>query len=77
MLVHFDPTNVFREMVVGNKRYDQEIMDFIRDNDYRYFDMNKVHLDDFKNSILVWMNIWRGILLVIIPLQGITFCLFH
>tara|TARA_R110000868_G_C10673532_1_gene746846 strand:- start:35 stop:820 length:786 start_codon:yes stop_codon:yes gene_type:complete len=48
MLVHFDPTNVFREMVVGNKRYDQEIMDFIRDNDYRYFDMNKVHLDDFK-----------------------------
>ncbi|MEQ8220500.1 MAG: hypothetical protein RH981_19845 [Arenibacter sp.] len=48
MLVHFDPTNVFKEMVNGKKRYDQEIIDFINNNGYAYFDMNEVHLDDFK-----------------------------
>ena len=48
LLVHFDPTNVFRAMVNGEKRYDQEMIDFINNNGYAYFDMNKVHLDDFK-----------------------------
>ena len=48
MLVHFDPTNVFKEMVKGEKRYDQEIVDFISSNGYAYFDMNEVHLEDFK-----------------------------
>ena len=48
LLVHFDPTNVFKEMVNGKKRYDQEIIDFINNNGYAYFDMNEVHLDDFK-----------------------------
>jgi hypothetical protein len=48
MLVHFDPTSVFKEMVNGKKRYDQEIIDFINNNGYAYFDMNEVHLDDFK-----------------------------
>jgi hypothetical protein len=35
-------------MVNGKKRYDQEIIDFINNNGYAYFDMNEVHLDDFK-----------------------------
>jgi hypothetical protein len=48
LLVHFDPYNVFRPMVKGENRYDQEIMDFIKVNDYLYFDMNEVHLKDFK-----------------------------
>ena len=48
LLVHFDPTNVFRAMVNGEKRYDQEMIDFINNNGYAYFDMNEVHLDDFK-----------------------------
>ena len=48
LLVHFDPTNVFRAMVNGEKRYDQEMIDFINNNGYVYFDMNEVHLDDFK-----------------------------
>lgn len=48
LLVHFDPTNVFRAMVNGEKRYDQEMIDFINNNGYAYFDMNEVHHDDFK-----------------------------
>lgn len=48
MLVHFDPYGVFRPMVQGEVRYDQEVMDFIQDNNLRYFDMNEVHLEDYK-----------------------------
>lgn len=47
MLVHFDPNNVFNPMAKGETRYDQEIVDFIKTNGYRYFDMNEVHLNDF------------------------------
>ena len=36
-------------MVRGESRYDQEIVDFIESNGYRFFDMNTVHLQDFKN----------------------------
>lgn len=49
LLVHFDPNNVFKSMVRGESRYDQEIVDFIKSNGYRFFDMNEVHLKDFKN----------------------------
>ncbi|MEZ5038731.1 MAG: hypothetical protein R2828_02530 [Saprospiraceae bacterium] len=48
MLVHFDPGNVFKALVKGENRYDQEVIDFIKANDYLYFDMNEVHLNDFK-----------------------------
>ena len=49
LLIHFDPYGVFKSMVSGEPRYDQEIIDFIQSNKYRFFDMNKVHLEDFKN----------------------------
>ena len=49
LLIHFDPYGVFKSMVRGEPRYDQEIIDFIQSNTYRFFDMNKVHLEDFKN----------------------------
>ena len=48
MLVHFDPHRVFKPMAMGQARYDQEMMDFIKDHNFRYFDMNMVHLEDFK-----------------------------
>jgi hypothetical protein len=47
LLVHFDPNNVFRPMVKGELRYDKEVIDFIRENDYNFFDMNEVHLNDY------------------------------
>lgn len=49
LLVHFDPFGVFQSLVMGAPRYDQEVVDFIQSNGYRFFDMNEVHLKDFKN----------------------------
>ena len=49
LLIHFDPYGVFKSMVRGEPRYDQEVVDFIQSNGYRFFDMNTVHLEDFKN----------------------------
>ena len=48
LLVHFDPARVFRPMVKGETRYDKEVIDFIRENDYYFFDMNEVHIKDFR-----------------------------
>ena len=48
LVVHFDPSGVFRPLVNGTARYDQEVIDFITENKYRYFDMNEVHVADFK-----------------------------
>lgn len=48
MLIHFDPYGVFRPMTRGEVRYDQEVIDFIQENGFRYFDMNEVHVKDFK-----------------------------
>jgi hypothetical protein len=35
-------------MANGEARYDQEVLDFIEEHNFRFFDMNKVHLDDYK-----------------------------
>lgn len=48
MLIHFDPYSVFKPMAKGEARYDQEVVDFIKENDFRFFDMNQVHLEDYK-----------------------------
>ena len=48
LLIHFDPYGVFRPMIGEKSRYDQEVVDFINENDFRFFDMNKVHVEDFK-----------------------------
>jgi hypothetical protein len=48
MLIHFDPYGVFRPMTHGEARYDQEVIDFIKKQGFRYFDMNEVHVEDFK-----------------------------
>ncbi|NJO91610.1 MAG: hypothetical protein HC831_23585 [Chloroflexia bacterium] len=48
MLIHFDPYNVFKSMVKGEVRYDQEMVNYIKENGYMYFDMNEVHLEDFR-----------------------------
>ncbi len=48
MLVHFDPYGVFRPLANGEVRYDQEMMDFIEEHNFRFFDMNEMHLEDYK-----------------------------
>jgi hypothetical protein len=49
LVVLFDPSRVMRSLVEGKPRYDQVIVDFLVGHRFRYFDMNVVHLRDFKN----------------------------
>ncbi len=49
LVVLFDPSRVMRPLVEGKPRYDQEIVDFLKNHNYRSFDMNLVHVEDFKN----------------------------
>ncbi len=48
LVVLFDPGRVMPQLVKGGTRYDQEIVDFLKANDFTYFDMNPVHAEDFK-----------------------------
>jgi hypothetical protein len=49
MVVIFDPYRVTRPLMQGMNRYDQEIVDFLNENDINYVDMNLVHVEDFKS----------------------------
>ena len=48
LVILFDPGRVLPQLVQEQARYDQEIVDFLQDNGFRYFDMNVVHAEDFK-----------------------------
>jgi len=59
MILHFDPYGVMRPMINGISRYDQEVMDFIREENLNFFDMNEVHVQDYKKfnlSLEEYMN---------------------
>ena len=49
MVVLFDPIWVTYPLMYGKPRYDQEILDYLNDGKFNYFDMNVVHLQDFKS----------------------------
>jgi hypothetical protein len=49
LVVLFDPSRVMRPLVEGKPRYDQPIVDFLKERHFRYFDMNVVHAQDFQN----------------------------
>ena len=48
MVILFDPYRATRQLMNGEPRTDQEIVDFLVANRFNYFDMNKVHAEDFK-----------------------------
>jgi hypothetical protein len=48
LVVVFDPSRVMRPLVEGKPRYDQPIIDFLKERNFRYFDMNIMHAQDFK-----------------------------
>jgi len=48
LIVLFDPSRVMRVLIESGERYDQEIVDFLEENNFHYFDMNLVHLEDYK-----------------------------
>lgn len=49
MVVLFDPSRVMKPLVEGKARYDQAIVDFLKEHEFRTFDMNLVHVEDYKN----------------------------
>ncbi|HEY2158868.1 MAG TPA: hypothetical protein VGH33_24775, partial [Isosphaeraceae bacterium] len=50
MVVLFDPYRALGEMRRGEPRYDRDIVDYLTREDFRFFDMNDVHLRDFRRS---------------------------
>ena len=49
LIVLFDPYNVTTPLLNNEVRYDQEIVDYLRDKGFYYFDMNLVHVEDYKS----------------------------
>jgi len=49
MIILLDPSRVTRVLLQGGVRYDQEIVDFLKENQFTIFDMNHVHLEDYKS----------------------------
>jgi hypothetical protein len=47
MVILFCP-RVTRQLISGQPRYDQAIVDYLQDREMRHFDMNLAHRDDFK-----------------------------
>lgn len=48
MIILLDPYRVTRTLLQGGTRYDQEIVDFLQENEFTVFDMNLVHCEDYK-----------------------------
>jgi len=48
MVVIFDPYTAMKQLLEGEPRIDQEIVDFLNENEFNYFDMNEVHDEDYK-----------------------------
>ncbi len=49
MIILFDPYKAMKQLIATGKRYDQEIVDFLQANNFLYFDMNLVHVRDYKS----------------------------
>jgi hypothetical protein len=56
MVVLFDPYRAMDEMRLGARRYDQEIVDYLAAKGFNVFDMNEVHLRDFRRSNLSYSD---------------------
>jgi hypothetical protein len=46
-VVTFDPHRALPQLIAGQPRYDQEIVDFLADEAFEHFDMNMVHVHDY------------------------------
>jgi hypothetical protein len=49
LVVLLDPYGVTRPLIQTGQRRDQAIVDFLEERQINYFDMNRVHAEDFKN----------------------------
>lgn len=62
MVLLFDPYNVVYPILNGKMteetRYDKEVVEYLQANGFNYFDMNLVHLKDFKRFNLSLQEYW-------------------
>jgi hypothetical protein len=49
MVILFDPYGVTRQLLNGESREEQEIVDYLESEKFNYFDMNLVHVEDYKS----------------------------
>ncbi len=49
MIIIFNPSHVTKELIKNKSRYDEEIVNYLKKNDFNYIDMNLVHVEDYKN----------------------------
>lgn len=49
MILLLNPSRVTRVLLQGGDRYDQEIVDFLKEEQFTVFDMNLVHREDYKS----------------------------
>jgi hypothetical protein len=54
LVVLFDPYRAMAEMQRGEGRYDREVVDYLTAGKFDVFDMNEVHLQDFRRSNLAY-----------------------
>jgi hypothetical protein len=63
LVVISDPYGVVYPILKGSAtietRYDKEIVDYLQQNDFNYFDMNLVHIADFKCFNLSVNDYWK------------------
>jgi len=59
LIVLFDPYFVLPQMRQNFPRDDQETLEYLQRQGMRYFDMNPVHLEDFKRFNLDWNDYMR------------------
>lgn len=52
LIVIFDPYKVMSALMMNQPRIDQVMVDYLKKENFNYFDMNEVHANDFKNSNL-------------------------
>lgn len=63
MVVLFDPYRVTNSLIQNGTRYDDEIVDFLKKGSYNYFDMNLVHVQDFRKFNLDLAEYYKRYLL--------------
>ncbi len=56
LVVLFDPYRAMQQLAKGGPRYDASILDFLQRENFNYFDMNLVHIEDFKKYRLSFQD---------------------
>ena len=63
MVVIFDPYRVTNSLILNGTRYDGQIVDFLKKENFNYFDMNLVHVKDYKSFNLSLDDYYKRYLL--------------